>query len=119
MSCDEFELQWRDSSSLSVNCPRMESERRLLSVATIVVKVANMVATMFVEVATMVATFATFVMLNQQKLNDDPYDYCPSYYTKEAMIAAYKKLVYVVGNKDTWKVPEDIKVRTMYPQKAE
>ena len=53
-----------------------------------------------------------------QKVNHDPYDYCSPYYTKQAMVAAYKELVYPVGKKDTWKVPEEIKVRIMYPSKG-
>lgn len=53
-----------------------------------------------------------------QKVNHDPYDYCSSYYTKESMIAAYKELVYPVGKKDTWEIPDDIKARTMYPPKG-
>lgn len=52
------------------------------------------------------------------KVNHDPYEYCSSYYTKEAMIAAYKELVYPVGKKDTWKVPDDVKAMKMYPPKG-
>ncbi|KAK1402914.1 SWIM-type domain-containing protein [Heracleum sosnowskyi] len=53
-----------------------------------------------------------------KKVNHDPYEYCSSYYTKEAMIAAYTELVYRIGKKDTWKVPKVIKARKMYSQKG-
>ena len=50
-----------------------------------------------------------------QKVNRDPYDYCSSYYTKQTMIVAYKELVHPVGKKDTWKVPEDVKIGQCTP----
>ncbi|KAL8113473.1 hypothetical protein AgCh_020693 [Apium graveolens] len=36
-----------------------------------------------------------------QKVNYNPYEYCSSYYIKQAMLAAYKELVYPVVKKDT------------------
>lgn len=50
-----------------------------------------------------------------QKVNHDPYDYCSPYFKKEAMVAAYEQIVYPVGHKDTWEVPENIKSVTLYP----
>lgn len=36
-----------------------------------------------------------------QKVNDDPYNFFSSCYTKQAIITSYKELVYPVGKKDT------------------
>ena len=53
-----------------------------------------------------------------QKANHDPYDYCSSYFTKEAMIHAYEETVFPVGHEDTWEVPENIKSMTLYPSQV-
>ncbi|KAK1381903.1 SWIM-type domain-containing protein [Heracleum sosnowskyi] len=50
-----------------------------------------------------------------QKSNLDPYDYCSQYYKKETMVAAYKEIVYPIGNKETWVIPEHVKSVIVYP----
>ncbi|KAK1354916.1 hypothetical protein POM88_048172 [Heracleum sosnowskyi] len=50
-----------------------------------------------------------------QKSNFDPYDYCSQYYKKETMVAAYKEIVYPIGNKETWVIPEHVKSVIVYP----
>lgn len=50
-----------------------------------------------------------------KEMNLDPYKYCSSYHTKEAMIATYKESTYPVGNKDTWQIPEHIKAVEVKP----
>ncbi|XP_030506070.2 uncharacterized protein LOC115720985 [Cannabis sativa] len=42
-------------------------------------------------------------------MNKDAYEYCSSYYTKEAMLATYGEIVYPIPNEDTWEVPEYVK----------
>ncbi|XP_074341829.1 uncharacterized protein LOC141679222 [Apium graveolens] len=50
-----------------------------------------------------------------KQANMDLYEYCFPYYKKETMIATYKDVVYPVGNKDCWKVSEEIKSVEVYP----
>lgn len=50
-----------------------------------------------------------------QKCKLDPYDFCSAYYQKETMVAAYKEIVYPVGNKDTWQIPESVKSVIVLP----
>ncbi|KAK1395367.1 hypothetical protein POM88_014423 [Heracleum sosnowskyi] len=50
-----------------------------------------------------------------KKVNHHPYDYCSTYYKKETMISAYEQIVYSVGNRETWEIPETIKSMSLYP----
>ena len=50
-----------------------------------------------------------------QKVNHNPYDYCSSYFKKEATIHAYEETLLPVGYKDTCEVSKNIKSVTLYP----
>ncbi|XP_062103320.1 uncharacterized protein LOC133814367 [Humulus lupulus] len=50
-----------------------------------------------------------------KEMNQDPYQYCSLYYTKEAMVATYKESIYPLGNEDTWQIPEHIKAVKIHP----
>ncbi|XP_062075860.1 uncharacterized protein LOC133779986 [Humulus lupulus] len=50
-----------------------------------------------------------------KEMNQDPYQYCSPYYTKEDMVATYKESVYPLGNEDTWQIPEHIKAVKIHP----
>ncbi|XP_062089445.1 uncharacterized protein LOC133795978 [Humulus lupulus] len=50
-----------------------------------------------------------------KEMNQDPYQYCSPYYTKEAMVATYKESIYPLGNEDTWLIPEHIKAVKIHP----
>ncbi|XP_062089537.1 uncharacterized protein LOC133796073 [Humulus lupulus] len=50
-----------------------------------------------------------------KEINQDPYQYCSQYYTKEAMVATYKEIIYPLGNEDTWQIPKHIKVVKIHP----
>ncbi|XP_022855109.1 uncharacterized protein LOC111376381 [Olea europaea var. sylvestris] len=38
----------------------------------------------------------------------DAYSYCSYYYTKDAYVNAYESLVYLVGNPNEWRVPDEV-----------
>ncbi|XP_062088650.1 uncharacterized protein LOC133795208 [Humulus lupulus] len=50
-----------------------------------------------------------------KEMNQDPYQYCSPYYSKEAMVATYQEIVYPIGNEDTWEIPEHIKAVKVHP----
>ncbi|XP_062088985.1 uncharacterized protein LOC133795549 [Humulus lupulus] len=50
-----------------------------------------------------------------KEMNQDRYQYCSPYYSKEAMVATYQEIVYPIGNEDTWKIPEHIKAVKVHP----
>ena len=50
-----------------------------------------------------------------KEMNQDPYQYCSPYYSKEAMVATYQEIVYPIGNEDTWEIPEHIKDVKVHP----
>ncbi|XP_062107863.1 uncharacterized protein LOC133818811 [Humulus lupulus] len=50
-----------------------------------------------------------------KEMNQDPYQYYSPYYSKEAMVATYREIVYPIGNEDTWEIPEHIKAVKVHP----
>lgn len=50
-----------------------------------------------------------------KKNNRDAYQYCSSYYTNANMLAAYAGIIYPLGDKSTWNIPETIKDQIVLP----
>ncbi|XP_048228336.1 uncharacterized protein LOC125369593 [Ricinus communis] len=50
-----------------------------------------------------------------KEMNQDSYDYCSEFFTKETMIARYQAMIYPISNQSNWNIPTKIKEILVLP----